>query len=108
MYPNPAAVLPLPPHPSLEQYRKRAKALVKSCRSGDPAAVHAWAAAWIEGPTSQLEGFIQKKLAKTDSRPSTFALADAQFVIARLHGFKSSPRFAKHVEALTRANSPWS
>src|SRR5437773_2241203 len=69
MYPNPAAVIPLPPHPSLEQYKKRAKALVKACKSGEPAAIHAWAAASIEGPTSQLEGFIRKRLAKTDSRP---------------------------------------
>ena len=106
MYPNPAAVIPLPPHPSLEQYKKRAKALVKACKSGEPAAVPAWAAAWIEGPTSQLEGFIRKTLAKTDSRPGTCTLADAQFIVARAHGFKSWPRFARHVEALTRANSP--
>jgi ankyrin repeat protein len=108
VYPNPAAVIPLPPHPSLEQYKKRAKALVKACKSGEPAAVHAWAAAWIEGPTSQLEGFIRKKLANTDSRPGTYTLADAQFLVARAHGFKSWPRFARHVEALTRANSPLS
>jgi hypothetical protein len=108
MYPNPAAVIPLPPHPSLEQYKKRAKALVKACKSGEPAAVHAWAAAWIEGPTSELEGFIRKKLATTDSRPGTFTLADAQFLVARAHGFKSWPRFARYVEALTRANSPLS
>src|SRR2546429_125056 len=108
MYPNPAAVIPLPPHPSLEQYKKRAKALVKACKSGKPSAVHAWAAAWIEGPTSELEGFIRKKLATTDSRPGTFTLADAQFLVARVHGFKSWPRFATHVEALTRVNSRWS
>jgi hypothetical protein len=30
MYPNPAAVIPLPPRPSLEQYKKRAKTLVNA------------------------------------------------------------------------------
>ena len=35
MYPNPANVLPFPPHPSLEQYKKRAKELVKACKSGE-------------------------------------------------------------------------
>ena len=48
MYPNPQDALPLPPHPSVEQYKKLAKDLVKSCRSGDPAAVGAWALRWIE------------------------------------------------------------
>ncbi len=33
-------------------------------------------------------------------------LADVQFVIARDHGFESWPRFAKHIEGLTRQGSP--
>jgi len=33
-----------------------------------------------------------------------FALADAQFVIAREHGFESWPKFAKHIEALAEAS----
>jgi hypothetical protein len=62
----------LPPRPSLEQYKKQAKELVKSKRgSGDK-----------------------------------FTLADAQFVIAREHGFESWPKFAKHIETLTRQSSP--
>jgi hypothetical protein len=34
------------------------------------------------------------------------ALADAQLVIAREHGFESWPKFVKHIEALTREKSP--
>jgi hypothetical protein len=34
------------------------------------------------------------------------ALADAQLVVAREHGFESWPRLAKHIEGLTRQNSP--
>jgi hypothetical protein len=40
--------LPLPPHPSLEHYKKRAKDLVKICKSGDRDALRAWATEWIE------------------------------------------------------------
>jgi hypothetical protein len=33
-------------------------------------------------------------------------LSDAQFLIARAYGFSSWPKFARHVEALQRANTP--
>jgi hypothetical protein len=48
MYPHPHDALPLPPKPSLEQYKKRAKDLLKAARSPDPTAIHTWAAHWIE------------------------------------------------------------
>ncbi len=61
MYPNPQDALPLPPHPSVEQYKKLAKDLVKSCRSGDPAAIGAWALRWIEAlATHQTEPDAQR------------------------------------------------
>src|SRR5215831_13864338 len=41
-------VLPLPPRPNLEQYQKLARDFQKSCKSGDPGAVHDWAARWAE------------------------------------------------------------
>ncbi len=47
MYPNPQDILPLPAHPDLEHYRKRAKELAKACRSGNDA-VRAWAVQWVE------------------------------------------------------------
>ena len=47
MFPNPQDALPLPPRPSLEQYRKLAKDLVKACKSGDPDGVGAWADRWM-------------------------------------------------------------
>ena len=40
--------LPLPPRPNLEQYKKRAKDLVKICKSADRDALRAWATEWIE------------------------------------------------------------
>jgi len=44
MFPNPQDALPIPPHPSLEQYKKRAKDLVKAARSEDADAIRVWAA----------------------------------------------------------------
>ena len=61
----------LPPRPSLEQYKKQAKDLVKSKRA------------------------LGVK----------FTLSNAQFLIAREHGFENWPKFTKHIEALTRESS---
>jgi hypothetical protein len=90
----------LPAHPSLEQYKKQAKDLLKSARSGQPEALQ------------QILHRIRKdhpgfgNLADLQSQDTKIALADAQLVIAREHGFESWPRFAKHVQGLTRQNSP--
>jgi len=111
-------VLPLPPRPSLEQYKKRAKNLVKVCRSDGPAAIRPWATEWVESiaethgtattqfvqgsferAVSQIEQHIRTKYARTDDRRSACQLADAQFLLARAHGFESWPKFAAHVEA---------
>jgi hypothetical protein len=40
--------LPLPPRPNLEQYKKRAKDLVKICKSGERDALRAWVTEWVE------------------------------------------------------------
>lgn len=111
MYPNPASALPLPSRPNLDQYKKLAKDLVKACKSGDPDALHVWATEWlqkladrqsfelraaIQGQIGPLTEFARNKPVKT--------LTDAQFVIARAHGFKSWPRFAEHLEGLTGTN----
>jgi ankyrin repeat protein len=110
---------PLPPRPNLEQYKKLAKDLVKACKTGDREAILEWSKRWLEtlatlmdvpGPDrrdwfsrqlNQIAEFVLAKLSK-----SKCALADAQFVIARVHSFKSWPKFAKHIEALTSASSP--
>jgi ankyrin repeat protein len=116
--------LPLPPRPNLEQYKKLAKDLQAACKSGDPGAIRNWAARWhetiarLQGQeiTSGLRGQIDRaaarmaqgwqKLAKTNERVARCTLTGAQFFVARGHGFASWPKFADHVEALERANSP--
>lgn len=116
--------LPLPPRPNLEQYKKLAKDFQKACSSSDPGAIRNWAAHWTETIarlqgreiTPELRRRIDfeaermdqhwRKLAKTNERAAKCALADAQFFVARGHGFASWPKFAKHLEGLARANSP--
>jgi len=121
---------PLPPRPNLEQYRKQAKDLRKACTSADPGAIHAWAERcfetcadqWVEtearlrgmAVTPELRALIQReevgrieqnirasKLPNPDSK-----LADAQFLVARGHGFESWPKFVKQIQALQREDSP--
>jgi ankyrin repeat protein len=84
--------LPLPARPNLDHYRKRAKDLVKTCKSSDAGALEQFSARW-------------RRVKKTDRTPAC-TLTNAQFVIAREHGFESWPKFAKHIEGLTRARSP--
>jgi ankyrin repeat protein len=47
-----------------------------------------------------------RKSTKTKELATRCRLADAQFFIARVHGFASWPKFAKHLVALARAYSP--
>jgi ankyrin repeat protein len=114
MFPNPQEAVPLPPRPDLKQYRKQAKELVKACKSDDKNALDDWAGKWL-GFLAQLHepsirpwisrrvdavaGFAERKMA------DKCTLADAQFVIARSHGFQSWPKFAKHLEAIARGSS---
>ena len=113
--PNPQDVLPLPPRPSLERYRKLAKELVKACKSQDENAIGEWTNQWIETlarhaggrlslaektrDANRTESFAREKLAQKCT------LSNAQFVIARSHGFESWPKFARHLEALAQTTS---
>lgn len=105
MFPNPQDALPLPPRPSLEQYRKIAKDLSKACKSGGPEAIREWAHGWLGSHVAvdAVAAFAARTLLG-DRRHC--ALTRAQFVIARSHGYDSWPKFARHVEALAQAISP--
>jgi hypothetical protein len=75
----------LPAHPSLEQLRTQAKELLRQYRAGDPAAMERFRA-------------CQPRLAGP-GRSEGAALADAQLVLAREHGFESWARLKRHIEA---------
>jgi len=121
MFPNPQDVLPLPPQPNLEQYKKLAKELVKICKAGNPYSLREWISEWIGNLVrlSRLEitpglpvenrNWIEKvtefATRKLLSDQRKCALADAQFVIARSHGFMSWAKLGKHIEQVARQSS---
>jgi hypothetical protein len=104
----------LPARPSLEQYKKQAKELVREFRvaltrlSADSGAIPSKAAA-SQAP-SLVIGRVREhhprfaKLTDSEMGSSKFALADAQLVIAREHGYESWPKFAKAVETQAAAS----
>ena len=122
MYPEPLDALPLAGRPDLEQYRKRAKDLVKACTQ-EPDAIAQWAVDWLQalaGPTGDAEvAFRDERLARRAAEVAEFArrrlsgaggraacrLSDAQFVIARVHGFRGWRVLATHIESLARRES---
>ena len=111
MFPNPQSALPLPARPDLEQYRKRAKDLVRACRRGVSEAVHAWALEWIaaladRAPASVVDEVAAYAASRLIAKPESCTLSEAQLVIARSHGFASWPKFAAHLEALRSETSP--
>ncbi|HEY7195443.1 MAG TPA: ankyrin repeat domain-containing protein [Gemmatimonadales bacterium] len=113
MFPNPQDALPLPASPSIAQYKKLAKDLVKACHTGQRE-IAAWADRWM---ASLLPGSDQRQRNRAAQQVEEFAvsalkredrscvLADAQFVLARSHGFTSWAAFASHLEALANAGT---
>ena len=83
----------LPPRPSLEQYKKQAKDLLKACKAGDMEALQ------------RVRAHSRTSRRGSDSGVVKVTLADAHFAIAREHGFESWPTFAKHIETLRLARS---
>ncbi len=76
----------LPEQPSLEQLRKQAKDLLDNYRTGIPAAVE------------EVERF------ERNSDPQSFALHDAQRVLARAYGYASWPRLKAFVDGVNVAS----
>lgn len=83
----------LPARPSVEQFRKQAKDLLKARNS--------------ETAVQRIHRFHPRfdKKTEVEIKSAEFKLADSQLVIAREHAFESWPKFIKHIEAITRANS---
>jgi ankyrin repeat protein len=132
MRPRGTDAIPLPPRPNLEQYRNRAKSLVKACESSDPTAIRVWARQWLESLAAlrddqkpsdatdvrhlhwaqidreidRIERDARDSRLTSDDGSASCTLSDAQLFLARLHDFVSWPKFAAHVEALAHASSP--
>lgn len=78
----------LPARPSLEQYRKRAKELVRAVAARNVDAL------------DTLRRWHPRFRNATDDQLQSVNLADAQLVLARSHAFPSWPKFAAHLETL--------
>jgi len=83
----------LPDHPSLEQLKKQAKELLRDASALAPDAL------------ARLHKHHPRFQNITHSQSAAFALADAQLILAREHGFDSWPTFAKHIETQLIARS---
>ncbi len=106
-----ADFLPLPAHPDLDHYRTLAKEFQRACRRKQPDAIRDWASAWLRRRTDTDPGDLGRverawtNLVKKKPALADCTLADAQFFMARLHGFASWPEFSRHVVALSRVNT---
>jgi hypothetical protein len=78
----------LPDRPNLEQYKKQAKELARDASAGQPDAL------------ARFHRHHPRVRNLTESGASAIALADAQLVLAREHGYDSWPKFAQHIEKL--------
>ena len=85
----------LPPRPSIEQFRKQAKSLLKRQRAADSDTLTR-----IRGSHPRWRTLSQKQLAA-----SPFKLADAQLVIASEYGFASWSKLQSHVKTLEAASA---
>ena len=122
MFPDSPEALPLPPNPGVEQFGQLAKELVEACASPEAEAVGVWVDRWLDslaralaqplGASRRLhwdrladgiEAFAVGTLKRGERR---CALADAQLVLARSHGFDGWPRFAAHLDGLAQPGSP--
>ncbi len=83
---------PLPARPSLEQFKKQAKDLVREHRARDAAAF------------ALIREFLPSLAKKTDDEIVLypFALHDAQSVVARQYGFPSWNQLRNHLETSNR------
>lgn len=98
------ALKPLPVRSSLERYKKQAKDLIKEYQARNSEAMRC-----IRQHHPRLPGRAntndRNRITEEDIRKTRVALADAQTVVARWHGFESWPGLTAHIEALSRKES---
>lgn len=78
----------IPARPSLEQYKKQAKELVRAASARNPDAL------------DSIRRWHPRFRKVTDDQITGIVLADAQLVLARAHAFPSWPKFRDHLETL--------
>jgi ankyrin repeat protein len=113
--------VPLPSRPHLDYYRSLARDLAEAATSADGrrwaerfvaalsarTSIERFGATWtddriVDWIAKRWAAFLEQQIAAKERPPQ---LSDAQFFLARLHGFASWPRFAHHVETTADAGS---
>ncbi len=84
-----------PARPSLDQYNRQTRKLVKLVKRGDSEVVQRIKKHHPDSTQLFDSGILS----------ASFGLANARLLIAREHGFESWPKFTKHIEALVRESS---
>lgn len=98
----------LPVRPHLEQYKKQAKELVRAWKAGDADAIarvrknHPRFRSVADDDLDGAGGGLGGRKSGSETAALHMRLAEAQWVIAREHGFESWAKFAKHVEVSMR------
>lgn len=107
--------LPLPPHPDVEQYRKRAKSLVVAANSNAPDALKKWASDWIQAIIRQLKievtpfirdsfdravAHLETRATQAKTAGEEFTLAKAQHLIAQAHSYENWATFVAELDSL--------
>ena len=82
MQPTTRSTRTLPPQPNLNQLRRQARELLDAFKAGEP------------GVSAEVHAHYRNAV------PDTFALHDAQLVLARAYGFDSWPRLKSHVDGI--------
>ena len=94
-------VVPLPDRRSSRASTRSVQRIcVKACRSGAPRSDPRVGRALV-AHVAEIAPFAEETAEAADG----CTLTDAQFVLARVHGFVSWPRFASHLDALARTSS---
>src|SRR5215213_2302634 len=95
---------PLPARPILRRYEQQAAEFLRAFKNGGRDALR-----WVRRYHSKLPGRpnTNERNGIPDStlRKLKFTLADARFVLARIHLFEDWPKFVAHIEALNETNS---
>jgi hypothetical protein len=96
---------PASAQPTLQQYEEMAEALIEAYRTGTPAALERhWKLTWHRRSWNAMRTYVRLDLGKRQGDANgdiDISLADAQFLVAREHGFESWQALAEYVAALS-------